>query len=598
MIQNLLSRVVAATVLGLANLSAHAAPPLDQLNLDRREGSILVSAQPSESALRQFADMGGRLVINLRSADEMTKLEFDEQAAADHFGLRYVQIEVAPDTFSRADVAAYIAAISTAPDAPILLHCASGNRAAAMLTAYSSMHDHTPLGQAMQRGYQLGLKGSMGEAVLRNMLTQPVNIAEHVEPQRMQLDIEKLASFGTRHTLSQTHSPDRGIGAAREWIKHRFEVAALGSNATAAFDVHHIESDGRRIDRPVDVVNVVCTIPGSMPEARDRLYYVLAHYDSRASDVMDADIDAPGANDDGSGVAALIELARALSHAKLDATVVLMATAGEEQGLLGARAHAETLAHANADVRAVLNNDMIGDPTGPNDLADSAHVRVFSEGLLASALHDDLDARTLRSLRQLGAESDAPSRQLARFIAEVARIHATSVQPMLVFRPDRFLRGGDHTPFNDLGFPAVRFTHVFENYDRQHQDVRTEDGVSFGDLPEHVDPAYLANVTRLNAAVLVHLANAPSSPPNPRIIVADLTNDTTLRWDRSPEPDVLGYQIVWRTTTASDWEDMKDVGDVNEATIDLSKDNYFFGLRAYDHEGYLSPVVIPLPSRD
>lgn len=422
-------------------------------------------------------------------------------------------------------------------------------------------------------------------------------VAASVSPERVIRDVERLAGFGTRHTLSDTTSESRGIGAARRWIRAEFERIAAASGREGAlaprvwFDTHLVEPDGRRISRPVEVVNVVCELPGAMVEARGRLYYVIGHYDSRASDPLDAESDAPGANDDASGVAVALEVARVIAPHRLDATVVLMATAGEEQGLYGARRHAEAARQAGRDIRAVLSNDIVGDPTGPPDASglpriDRHHVRVFSEGL-------PRDPEAIARVRAFAAEHDSPSRQLARFIAMVAREHRLPVQPMLVFRADRFLRGGDHTPFNELGFPAVRFTEVHETYSRQHQDVRVEDGVVYGDRVEYVDAAYLADVARLNAAAIVHLANAPSPPGRVRFVLEQLSNDTTLRWDASPEPDVAGYEIVWRATTSADWEAWRDVGLVTQATIDLSKDHWHFGVRAYDTEGYRSPVAFP-----
>lgn len=325
-----------------------------------------------------------------------------------------------------------------------------------------------------------------------------------------------------------------------------------------------------------------------MPEAADRHYYVIGHYDSRASDPMDADSDAPGANDDGSGTAVVVELARVLADAKLDATVVFMATAGEEQGLLGARAHAEAAAASSVDVRAVLSNDIVGDPTAPDGSRNDGHVRLFSEGL-PSWLHDD----ALSELRLLSATSDGPSRQLARYIDEVGRWHGLSVVPQLVFRHDRFLRGGDHTAFNEHGFAAVRFTEVGEHYDRQHQDLRIEGDRTYGDRPEHVDETYLAGVARLNLAALVHLANAPSAPPQATIVATELTVDTTLRWAAAPEPDVAGYEVVWRATTDATWQHARDVGEVTEVTLPLHKDDWYFGVRSYDADGYRSPVRFP-----
>jgi Zn-dependent M28 family amino/carboxypeptidase len=315
----------------------------------------------------------------------------------------------------------------------------------------------------------------------------------------------------------------------------------------------------------------------------------MGHYDSRASGANDAESDAPGANDDASGVAVAIELARVLSKHRLDSTVVLMATAGEEQGLIGARMHARAARERGLDIRAVLNNDIVGDPTGPDGRGARDRIRVFSEGLPAQTL----EGQAYANFRRHSAENDSPSRQLARYIAEIAELHDLSVKPWVIYRPDRFLRGGDHTPFNELGFAAVRFCEVYEDYTRQHQDLREEGGVRYGDLPEFVDAEYLADVARLNAAAVVHLANAPSPPSNARILTARLSNDTTIRWNPSPEPDVAGYEVVWRDTASPVWQHSRDVGDATEATIELSKDNWFFGVRAYDREGYRSPVVFP-----
>lgn len=406
-----------------------------------------------------------------------------------------------------------------------------------------------------------------------------------VDPASLRAAVDRLAAFGTRHTLSP-EAPTRGIVAARKWLHDTF--TGYGGRLQVAFDVHPHAPDGRRIDREVDVVNVVATLPGTMPEAADRHYYVIGHYDSRASDPMDADSDAPGANDDGSGTAVVLELARVLADAKLDATVVFMATAGEEQGLLGARAHAEAAAASSIDVRAVLSNDIVGDPTAPDGSRNDGHVRLFSEGL-PSWLHDD----ALSELRLLSATSDGPSRQLARYIDEVGRWHGLSIVPQLVFRHDRFLRGGDHTAFNEHGFAAVRFTEIGEHYDRQHQDLRTEGDRTYGDRPEHVDETYLAGVARLNLAALVHLANAPSAPPRATILATELTVDTTLRWAPAPEPDVAGYEVVWRATTDATWQHARDVGKTTEVTLPLHKDDWYFGVRSYDADGYRSPVRFP-----
>ncbi len=427
-------------------------------------------------------------------------------------------------------------------------------------------------------------------------------IVQSISPDHVQADIDKLVSFGTRHTLSQTDSDTRGIGAARRWLASEFERYAKEAgrdDVTVALESHTVPADGRRIVSDTEVVNVVCTIPGSDPASRDRLYYVIGHYDSRASEANDAESDAPGANDDGSGTAVCLAVARALMYEQLESTVIVMPVAGEEQGLYGARMHAAQAADAGKDVRAVLSCDIVGDPTGPGGKSARDRVRVFSEGIPTAVLAEERRAMSaVRMLRSLSAESDSTSRQLARYVSEIAELHDLPVKPMLIFRPDRFLRGGDHTAFNEAGFPAVRMTEVYENYDHQHQDVRTEEGRQFGDLPEFVDPGYIADVAKLNAVTIAHLASAPSTPGNARIIVAELTNNTTLRWEASPESDVAGYEIVFRETTSPFWQDAIDVGNTTEGTLELSKDNWFFGVRAYDKEGYRSPVAFPIPARE
>lgn len=425
-------------------------------------------------------------------------------------------------------------------------------------------------------------------------------VVDRVDSQHAYYLVEKLVGFGTRHTLSDTRSETRGIGAARRWIKSEMESYAKSSREprlTVSFE-EFTQRPGPRVPTETTIVNVVGVLPGMMPEAANRRYYVVGHYDSRNGDPLDGAGDSPGANDDASGTAVVMELARVLADVKLDATVVFLCTAGEEQGLLGASYHAAQAAARGEDIRAVLSNDIVGDPTGPADpvgkpVSARYKIRVFSEGVGRNP-----GARELAEMRSVSSESDSPSRQLARCIAEVARETRTAVQPMLIFRPDRFLRGGDHSAFNDNGFAAVRFTTVFENYDRQHQTITRREGKPYGDLPEFVDADYLGNVARLNAAAIVSLANAPSSPGNTRIITAQLTNDTTLRWEASPEPDVAGYEVVWRDTTSPEWTNSKDVGKATEATLPLSKDNVFFGVRAYDMDGYRSPVAFPSAAKE
>jgi hypothetical protein len=405
-----------------------------------------------------------------------------------------------------------------------------------------------------------------------------------VRPARLASDVASLVGFGTRHTLSDATSPTRGIGAARAWI-----AAELGRvpGVQAALEPHVVPADGKRLPHDTEIVDVVGVLPGAMPVAAGRRYYVVAHYDSRVTDVMDAVHDAPGANDDASGVAVVLELARVLAGRRLDATVVFLATAGEEQGLYGARAHAHAAREQHLDVRAVLNDDIVGDPSDPAGGTHDHAIRVFSGGIPPGATPAEV-----AEIRKLGAESDSPSRELARFVADVAREDHLEMEPRLIFRADRFLRGGDHLAFLEEGFPAaIRFTTIAENFTRQHADVHVENGVPVGDLPQFVDPGYLARVVGLQAAVLVHLASAPSSPPHAFVDTAALANDTTLRWESSPEPDVAGYEVVWRATTEPTWSHAVDAGAKLEARIAVSKDDVLCGVRAYDREGWRSPVT-------
>jgi Zn-dependent M28 family amino/carboxypeptidase len=417
-----------------------------------------------------------------------------------------------------------------------------------------------------------------------------------ISPARIRADVDRLAAFGTRHTLSATEG-DRGIGAARRWLLGEFTKIAAESGRTDADAMQvrlesHRQPPAPRIPAETEIVNVEAVLPGARPGAAERRIYFVAHYDSRATVDTDATSDAPGANDDGSGVAALLEVARVLSTRRFDATIVFLAVAGEEEGLYGSKLHAAAARAKGLEIGAVLSDDIVGDPSGPDGASSRDAIRVFSEGIPRAASADEV-----KRLAALGGESDSRSRELARFVAEVAALHRTRVQPQLVFRSDRFLRGGDHLSFLDQGWPAVRFTDVHEKYDRQHQDVRVEDGHRFGDLPEFVDADYLADVARLNAAALVHLANAPRPPSDARIVAAELTTSTTLRWNRSPDAGVAGYEILWRATTSASWEHVSDAGNVEETTLPVSKDDFLFGVRAYDADGWRGVPVFPTAAR-
>ncbi len=419
-----------------------------------------------------------------------------------------------------------------------------------------------------------------------------VEIIQRISADSIKRNIERLVNFHTRHSLSDTTNPNRGIGAARRWIKSELERYGKesGGRLKVEFD-EFIAPIGPRVPKPTKMANVIATLPGKI--YKDKVYIVSAHYDSRSGDALDSTGFAPGANDDGSGTSAVLELARVLSRYEFDFTIMFVLFAGEEQGLLGSRHLAKKLKDSGITVLGVLNNDIIGNTEGGNGVVDNTRVRVFSEGLPISR-----DESMLRLITQVGLENDSPSRQLARYIKEVAERYLDNFKVELVFRRDRFLRGGDHTPFNEQGFPAVRISEMNENYSRQHQNVRVEKGIKYGDLPEFVDYGYCANITRANAIVLYHLANAPLPPQNPKIKVSELEYDTTLKWDLNSEDDLMGYNICIRETTSPLWERKIFVGKVNEFTLkNISKDNFIFGIQAVDLDGNESLVVIPLPER-
>jgi len=304
----------------------------------------------------------------------------------------------------------------------------------------------------------------------------------------------------------------------------------------------------------------------------------------------DAKSNAPGANDDASGTAVSLECARVLSKYKFPATIIFLTVAGEEQGLLGSAHFAKLAKEKGWQIDGVLNNDIVGGVKTAGQ--DASIVRVFSEGVPASASEEQI-----RMLRNIGGESDSPSRQLARYVRETAKKYMTKGDfgPKLVFRRDRYLRGGDHTSFNEEGFAAVRFTEYREDYTHQHQNVRMENGIEYGDLPKYVDFDYVANVARLNAATLASLASAPAAPVNVTMVTEKLENDTTITWEASPDGRATGYEVVWRPTTAPEWENVESVGDVHMAVVKRSKDNVIFGVRAVDRQGHRSLPVVPMP---
>jgi hypothetical protein len=414
-----------------------------------------------------------------------------------------------------------------------------------------------------------------------------------VSSTRIRADIASLVAFGTRSTLSAQDAAavasGRGIGAARDWIRSQFQQYsdACGGCLEVLSDAF-TQPVGERIAQPTDITNIYAVLKGTDPSATARVVLVSGHYDSRNSDNADIDHDAPGANDDASGVAVSLECARVLSRLKFPATIVFLTVAGEEQGLYGSEHFAGMARAQDWNIEAVLNNDIVGGDRSPGQ--DPRLVRVFSEGLPHAA-----DDQQLRLLRDRGLENDSSSRQLARYVAETAARYHTGITPLLVFRLDRYLRGGDHLAFNEQGYAAVRFTEYRENFNRQHQTVRTEDGVTYGDTLEHVDVDYVARVARLNAATLATLAAAPAAPAQVSLLASRLENDSTLEWQ--PSPGASGYEVLWRATSSADWDHVQNVGSLTRATLPLSKDNVIFAVRAVDPQGRRSLPVVPEPKR-
>lgn len=417
-----------------------------------------------------------------------------------------------------------------------------------------------------------------------------------IDARNVERTIRTLVGFGTRNTLSAQDDPKRGIGAARDWIYHEMQGYSRDSGGRLRVELQAFEQPpGRfqRIQKATKLTNVVATLEGSQAESKDRVYVVSGHYDSMCTSPVDATCDAPGADDDASGVAVVLELARVMSKRRFDATIVFMAVAGEEQGLVGSTYFAEQAKKNKMDVDAMFTNDIVGNTLGGNGVRDRQTLRVFSEGVPSNETPQEANTR-----RSVGGENDSQSRQLARFIKETAERYVPRFRVQMIYRRDRYLRGGDHMPFLEQGYAAVRFTEPNEEYNHQHQNVRVESGTQYGDLPQFVDFAYVAQVARVNCAALAALALAPARPADARILTTRLTNDTDLQWAANKEPDLAGYEVVWRDTTEPFWTHFAWVGNVTSYTAKgMSKDNYFFGVRAVDKDGNRSPVSYPRPQQ-
>ncbi|RZJ04761.1 MAG: M28 family peptidase, partial [Rubrivivax sp.] len=426
-------------------------------------------------------------------------------------------------------------------------------------------------------------------------------------------------------------------GAARRWITNEMTQCARAAGGRLQVEEQSfIEPAGQRVNQPTELVNVVATLPGR-GASKGRHLVVSGHYDSRNSDVMDSLGEAPGANDDASGTAAVMELACVMASRQFDATLVFMAVPGEEQGLLGAAQWAKEARAEGRNVEAMITNDIIGSSRGDAGQADPKRLRLFADGLdplvrlLLQATANRPDARSeaamhaeLLPLLQAGGKEDLPTHQLGRHLKAAAEHAMPGFTVQLIQRRDRYLRGGDHIPFLERGYAAVRISEPFENFAHQHQNPRVEcpqadgsrrpppegvkaawggpalpceNGVVYGDLPEFVDFAYVADVTRANLAGLATLAWAPAPPKGVKLDASGLTNDSTLEWQVSDDPEVTGYRIVWRETDAAIWQESRDVGRVARATLPVSKDNVVFGVQAVSKKGYASLASFPLPKR-
>ena len=411
-----------------------------------------------------------------------------------------------------------------------------------------------------------------------------VQIGHDVSADRLEATITRLVAFGTRHTLSDTVSETRGIGAARRWVKGRFEAEAAACGGCLTVLTPEQMVTGERITTPALIQDVIAIQRGTGDP--NRVVIISGHIDSRVTDVMNATSDAPGANDDASGVAAVIEAARVLSPHRFDGTIVYAVLSGEEQGLFGGKLLADYAKAQGWKVEAQLNNDIIGNTHGLDGKVEDREVRVFSEGTRATETPAEAAQRS-----RTGGEMDAPSRELARFIAGVGQTYMPDFHVRMILRTDRFGRGGDQLPMQAMGFPAVRLTEADENYTRQHQDLRTENGVAYGDVVAGVDFPYLAKVARLNILTLAALAKAPPPPADVKIKGA-VTADTTLTWSASP--GAAGYRVWWRETTAPYWTASREAGAATTLTLkDVNIDDYFFGVSAMSADGYASPVEFP-----
>jgi len=421
-----------------------------------------------------------------------------------------------------------------------------------------------------------------------------ISLVRQIDPNRIQSTIQTLIGFGTRHTQSSQTDQVRGIGAATAWVTAQLNAIAATSNGnmTVQQQSYVQQPVTGRITAPTTITNVIATLQGTANP--QRFYVVTGHLDSRVTDVTDFTSDAPGADDDGSGVACVLELARVFATHQFPGTIIFATVAGEEQGLFGSTFMAQQMAAAGNDVQGMFSNDIVGtgdahDGTQPNPFT----VRMFLAGIPATASSSDIAL-----MQAVGGENDGKSRQLGRFVSEVAPFFLTGMNVELIWRRDRYLRGSDHLSFQGQGYAAARFTEPRENFNHEHQNTQVVNGVQLGDLIQYVDFSYVARVTRVNAAALWALATSPSTPTGAQIHVAPPvnfagTNLTPLTWNANPEANLAGYEVVVRQTTDPDWTQAIPVGNVTSATLNIAKDNVQFGVRAVDQNGNRSPVAFP-----
>ena len=415
-------------------------------------------------------------------------------------------------------------------------------------------------------------------------------LAADVSAERIEQDIRKLVSFGTRHTLSETESDTRGIGAARRWVEQEFKnISRECGGCLEVFTVGDVISGERRIPEPTEVVNVVAIQRGTLDP--DRMVMMAGDIDSRVSDPLNGTSDSPGANDNASGLAGTIEAARVLSKHQFAGSIVYVGLSGEEQGLFGGKILVERALANGWKIKAVLNNDMIGNITGIDGVTDNSTARVFSEGTRYVETEEEAAIR-----RRSGGEVDSPSRNIARYVDRMADEFIPNLDVMMIYRLDRFGRGGHHRPFNERGIPGVRIMETHEHYNRQHQDLRTEDGIEYGDVIEGVDFDYARKLTALNIVTLAGMASAPPFPANVGIEGA-VQPSTTLSWsipEGKTADNLAGYKVYWRLTTDAQWTWSKYVGLVDTYTLEnIVIDNYLFGVASVSGDGYESPVVFP-----